>query len=181
MLTIDGMTEADRTRIGRASPAVVYRSIDLDAPADRVWRAVTTPAAFRIVTRGLVRILGLGGRREPWREGETVSGLLLVFGVLPVSVHHLTVERLDETRRELCSDEHGGLIRSWRHLIRVTPLDDGRCRYEDRIELDAGVATPVVAAFARWFYALRQRRWEELASTMRDVERGGETRETRET
>jgi hypothetical protein len=179
MLTIDRMTKVDRARVGSALPAVVYRSIDLDAPADRVWRAVTTPAAFRIVTRGLVRVVGLGGRREPWREGETVSGLLLVFGVLPVSVHHLTVERLDETRRELHSDEHGGLVRSWRHLIRVTPLDDGRCRYEDHIEIDAGAVTPLVAAFARWFYAVRQRRWEELASTMPDVGSGGEARGTR--
>jgi ligand-binding SRPBCC domain-containing protein len=146
--------------------AVVHRSIDLDAPADRVWDAVKTPAAFRLVTRGLVRVVGLRRRTAPWREGETISGVLVVFGVLPVSVHHLTVERIDDSSRELHSDERGGVVKTWRHLIRVTPLPDGRCRYEDRIEIDAGLLTPLVAALARQFYAMRQRRWRELALTM---------------
>lgn len=146
-----------------ATPAVVHLSTVLDAPADRVWQAVTAPAAFRLVTRGLVRVVGLRRRATPWREGETVSGLLLLFGVLPVSVHHLTVERLDAGTRELQSDEHGGMVRRWRHLIRVTPVDERRCRYEDLVEVDAGLLTPVIAAFARRFYAIRQHRWRELA------------------
>jgi hypothetical protein len=145
------------------APAVVHVTTVLDAPADRVWQAVTTPAAFRLVTRGLVRVVGLRRRATPWREGETVSGVLLLFGVVPISVHHLTFERIDAAAGELQSDEHGGMVRQWRHLIRVTPVDDRRCRYEDRIEIDAGALTPVVAAFARRFYAARQRRWRELA------------------
>lgn len=49
---------------------VVHRSTVLDAPADWVWQAVRTPAAFRLVTRGLVRVVGLRRRATPWREGE---------------------------------------------------------------------------------------------------------------
>jgi hypothetical protein len=146
-----------------AAPALVHVSTVLDAPADRVWQAVMTPAAFRLVTRGLVRVVGLRRRATPWREGETVSGVLLLFGVVPISVHHLTVEKLDGAARELQSDEHGGMVRRWRHLIRVTSVDQRRCRYEDLVEIDAGPLTPVVAAFARRFYAVRQRRWRELA------------------
>jgi hypothetical protein len=146
-----------------AAPVVVHASTVLDAPADGVWQAVRTPAAFRLVTRGLVRVVGLRRRATPWQEGETVRGVLLLFGVLPLSVHHLTVERLDDAARELQSDERGGIVRRWRHLIRITPLDERRCRYEDVVEIDAGPLTPGVAAFARWFYAVRQRRWRELA------------------
>lgn len=147
-------------------PIVVTRTIVLDAPAGHVWRAVKTPAAFRHVTRGLIRLTGIRQRTASWQAGESVRGVLLLFGVVPVSVHRLTVERIDDERRELQSDEHGGLLRRWRHLIRVTPIDATHCRYEDQVEIDAGFATPLVAAFARHFYAIRQRRWQALARSM---------------
>ena len=147
-------------------PRTVTRSVILNAPAEPVWSAVKTPAAFRFVSRGLVRIVGLAARETPWREGETVRGLLVIFNLLPVSIHHLTVARIDEARRELHSDEHGGMIRRWRHLIRVTPIDAVRCRYEDIVEIDAGWMTGIVVAFADWFYGVRQRRWQVLARSL---------------
>lgn len=148
-------------------PVTINRSTTLDATADRVWQAVTTPAAFRLVTRGLIRWQGAPRwRTEPWREGESLTGLLVIFGVLPLSRHTITMERIDHDCRELQSDEHGGAIRSWRHLIRVTPVDEGSCVYEDIVVIDAGVATPVVATFARWFYGVRQQRWEQLAHVL---------------
>jgi len=33
----------------------------------------------------------------------------------------------------------------------------------DRVHIDAGMLTPLVAAFARLFYAHRQKRWRALA------------------
>lgn len=39
--------------------------------------------------------------------------------------------------------------------------------YEDRIVIDAGVPTPVVAAYAAGFYRHRQRRWRALARLLR--------------
>ena len=55
------------------------------------------------------------------------------------------------------------MIRSWRHEITTTPLGDNQCQYVDRIDIDAGPMTPVVAAFAAVFYRYRQRRWRSLA------------------
>jgi hypothetical protein len=144
-------------------PPAVDASVILEAPADLIWEAVKTPAAFRQVTRRLVRLVGLARRDQPWQEGETVHGPLVVFECLPISVHHLTITRIDERRRELHSDEHGGLIRRWRHIIRVTPLGASQCRYEDVVEIEAGWITPIVVGFARWFYGVRQRRWQSLA------------------
>jgi hypothetical protein len=36
----------------------------------------------------------------------------------------------------------------------------------DRIEIDAGVMTPLVAGFAAIFYRYRQRRWRALAPVL---------------
>ena len=70
-------------------------------------------------------------------------------------------ERIDRPWRQ--GDLLSGWIRRWRHEVFVTSLDANTCRYEDRIEIDAGAFTPVVTAFASVFYRYRQRRWRALA------------------
>ena len=146
--------------------ALIDRSTELAAPADRVWVAVKMPSAFRTVTRGLLTMPAMRNRSEEWREGETVVGWVFLFGVVPFSRHHLHIARVDDSERTLSSQEHGGLLKTWSHDIVVTPIDDQRCSYRDRIDIDAGVFTPIVGVYARWFYAMRQRRWRALAGRL---------------
>lgn len=152
---------------GDAAPysgmALVERSSVLVAPAGAVWAAVKTPSAFRTVTRRLLTMPSIAHRDEPWSQGETVVGWVFLFGIVPFSRHHLHIARIDDAARCLSSREHGGMLRRWDHDILVEPLDARSCRYTDRIEIEAGFVTPVVVLWARWFYAMRQRRWRELA------------------
>jgi len=143
--------------------ATVIVTTELAAPADVVFGAVRTVDAFELVTAGLVRYAPTRGRSGPIPEGEELRGWLLLGGVLPISRHRLRVERIDPAARVLLTDEGGGPVRRWRHRIEVTPLDDGRCRYSDEIDIDAGALTPLVRAFAEVFYRARQRRWRRLA------------------
>lgn len=145
---------------------VVDRSTLLAAPASAVWAAVKTPDAFRRVTRGLLAMPAIGGRTDEWREGETVVGWVFVFGVVPFSRYRLHVASIDESTRTLRSRESGGLVRTWNHDITVVAAGDRQCVYRDRIEIDAGIFTPVVGMFARWFYRMRQRRWRALAAEL---------------
>lgn len=144
----------------------VTRTTSLEAPAAAVWQAVRTPHAFVTVTRGLLRLPVVESRTDEWQEGEQVAGWTWLFGVLPFNRHHLTVARIDHERMVLTSHEHGGLLRSWVHDIVVEPVDEQRCRYTDRVAIDAGWATLPVTAFAWLFYRLRQRRWRRLAPTL---------------
>jgi hypothetical protein len=146
--------------------AVVEHSTRLKAPADVIWGAVKTPAVFRRVTRGLLRMAVIQDRDDQWHEGETVVGWVFLFGAVPFSRHHLHVERIDETSRVLSSREYGGLIRVWNHDINVTPVDESSCLYRDHIEIRAGLFTPVVVLYAHWFYLMRQRRWRVLAKEL---------------
>lgn len=141
----------------------IGRSVRLDAGAGPVWDAVRTPQAFRTVTRGVVRFPAIARRDAEWVEGEEVVGWTWLFGVVPFNRHHLTVARIDHDRMTLASDEHGGIIRSWRHDIVVEADGAHACRYTDRVEIDAGPMTLPVAAYAWWFYRVRQRRWVRLA------------------
>lgn len=143
------------------------RTTDLDAPAPLVWDAVRTPSAFRTVTRGLLRYPPVSHRADAWREGETVTGRLWLFGVLPFSRHTIRVAHIDPDALTLTSHEHGGLIRSWVHDIVLEPIDDRRTRYTDRVTIEAGWATLPITAFAWGFYRIRQARWRQLAPTLR--------------
>ena len=142
---------------------VVERSTLLEAPAVVVWSAVKTPAAFRAVTRRLLVMPVIRSRVDDWRAGETVVGWVFLFGLLPFSLHHLHIDSIDDSTRRLSSREFGGLITTWNHDIEVVPIDPTTCRYRDRIEIEAGIVTPLVALYARWFYRMRQRRWRALA------------------
>ncbi len=141
----------------------VRRSSVLAAPADVVWRAVRSPAALVHVAAPVLRFPALDGRTRPWEVGESVTTWLLVLGFLPVSRHTLRVEAVDEQARAIRTDEHGTLVRTWRHLITVEPLDAGSCRYTDVVEVGAGPLTGPVRLFADGFYHWRQRRWRRLA------------------
>jgi hypothetical protein len=143
----------------------IERSVELDAPASRVWAVARTPAAFRFVTRGVLRITGLP-RSGTIGEGTRIEGWLLLGGVLPVHRHHLEVVRVDETAMTLSSNERGGVLRRWDHDIIVERLDDDRARYTDRVLIDAGPFTLPVVAFAWLFYRYRQRRWREVVRRM---------------
>ncbi len=146
--------------------AIVDMSTELAAPADAVWSAVKTPAAFRTVTRGVLTMPVLKDRHDAWREGETVQGWVLLFGLLPFSRHRLHVADIDDAAMTLRSQERGGPIRRWNHDISITAIGDSRCTYRDWIDIDAGALTPVVVGYARWFYRTRQRRWRDLGETL---------------
>jgi hypothetical protein len=150
--------------------ATVERFVELEATPDLVWQAVKTPAAFRTVTRGLLRMPAIANRDGEWHEGETVVGWVFLFGFVPFSRHHLHIAAIDNEHRVLRSQEHGGLVRQWNHEIEVEPISASHCRYTDRIEIDADLLTPAVVAYARVFYRLRQRRWRVLALEIKQRE-----------
>jgi len=138
-------------------------SAELDAPADQVWLAVQSPAALVHVTRGLLGLPALTRRTSPWRAGETVTVRVYLFGAVPFSRHHITVAELDHERMRLRTEESGGPIRRWEHVIEVIPLGHERCRYTEFIEIEAGALTRPVRWYASVFYRMRQRRWRRLA------------------
>lgn len=146
--------------------AVVTVSTTLDAPADVVRRAVCSPVTFRFVTRGLLSMPALRERTAPWRTGERLDTRLLLFGVLPFSVHDMEILEVDGDEHVLRTNERGGLLRRWDHEIVVTPLTATSCRYEDTVAVDAGVLTAAVAVIASGFFRLRQRRWRQLGRVL---------------
>lgn len=140
----------------------IHLETELPTTADVVWQAMKHPTSFLYVARGLFGIPALAGRTTPFREGERGTAWLLAFHVLPTWRHTIHLAELDEATRTMRSREHGGVLRSWQHTLHVEPAGEGRCRYSDTVEIDAGPLTPLVARVSVLIFRYRQRRWRRL-------------------
>jgi hypothetical protein len=139
----------------------------LDYPAAKAWTQVQTSALLRYVNWPLARFVPCGAPLpERWSEGLTLQWKTFVFGVIPVGVHTVHMEKVDQSNYEIHSREYNRLIARWDHLISIKPLDHSRSLYRDTIEIHAGILTFVVWAWANWLYRHRQRRWRSLAKTL---------------
>lgn len=134
----------------------------LPTSAARVWSAMLSPATFLYVCKGLFGLPALAGRTEPLRLGESGTGWLFAFHVLPAYRHRLEIVEVDEEGGTIRTHEYGGLLRAWNHTLQVEPLGENLCRYTDTIDIDAGSLTAVVVAVANGIFRYRQRRWRKL-------------------
>ena len=76
--------------------------------------------------------------------------------------HKVCVTHVDANATTIEPEESGGLVTAWNHRMQVETLSCDQSQYTDYVRLNAGLLTPVVWLFARWFYIARQRRWLRL-------------------
>lgn len=146
------------------------KAIDLETflPADTeiVWDHILQPRLLCFVARGMLAFHPIDPATFPerWSDGQYRVRKSL-WGVLPLGWQVIGIETLQgqgKTHR-LRDNGRAWLIPIWDHTVEVEPIDGGT-RYIDRVTIEAGVLTPLVAAFARLFYKHRQRRWRKLVA-----------------
>lgn len=137
----------------------------LDCSAERAFAEASKPSLLLHVAAPIIRFRPLQPATFParWTEGRQLVALHL-FGLLPIGTQWVGIEypaaRSGEYR--IRDNGAGQLARRWDHLVLIRARPDGRCAYRDEVEVEAGWLTPLVALFARLFYAHRQRRWRRL-------------------
>lgn len=140
----------------------IHLETTLPTSAERVWYAMQSPVTFLYVCKGLFGIPALAGRAERLRRGERGTAWLFAFHLIPAYRHTIEVIEVDEPIGTIRTHEHGGLLRAWNHTLHVEAVDDNNCRYSDTVDIDAGLATALVAAVAVGIFRYRQRRWRKL-------------------
>ena len=129
------------------------------------WEQVQSPALLQHLAAPLITFHPRGAPFPAlWEEREYLVGLRL-YGLLPVGEQVIGIERPQTGAPAggyvLRDNGRGGAIKRWDHLMLLAP-EAGGTRYTDQVEIEAGLITPLAAAFARSFYRHRQRRWLQL-------------------
>jgi len=87
---------------------------------------------------------------------------LTLFGFVPFGRQAIVISLPAVDRGFAVRDAgYSRLIRVWDHLITMEP-DSRGVRYRDQVDIHAGLLTPLIWVFARFFYQHRQRRWLKL-------------------
>jgi hypothetical protein len=141
----------------------------LNAPADRIWEEVRTSRLLDYVAVPLLRFVPYDKARYPkqWTEGE-YRVRMMALGILPMGWQIIGISypaSPDSKTRLLRDNGRGALIAKWDHLITVNGRNDGRTDYRDDVDIDAGLLTPFIAAYAYIFYRHRQKRWRKLVAS----------------
>ncbi|WP_299891677.1 SRPBCC family protein [uncultured Ruegeria sp.] len=127
---------------------------DYPVSASRLWAMATDYAALSEVMEGLVSFEGLPAGRT--QTGQRLEVMVSLFGKLPAQPYRMEVLECDNQRMILRSSERGAGVKTWLHSLSVTEIESGS-RLHDRIEIDAGMLTPVFALWARYLYRARHK------------------------
>ncbi|WP_129677073.1 hypothetical protein [Candidatus Chloroploca sp. Khr17] len=151
-------------RYGGRTLMLARISTTFDATVDQLWQAISRPDSLRFVSAPLLHFEPLvpGELDDEWVVGKTYALRLFLFGVLPAGEHRITLVTIDREANLIESKESGTLAPVWNHTIRFHAVGDGRLQYTDAIEIQAGLRTGIIWAFAHLFYRHRQRRWKRL-------------------
>jgi ligand-binding SRPBCC domain-containing protein len=135
----------------------------LAAPPDQVWQLLLSKETLLFITRGMMTFTDSEDWPEPlFSPGTKIDTRVRLFGRGPAFPHQVRIVRVDETKREIDTEEDGGLLDIWNHRMHVEAVSSEESLYTDHIELRAGLITPVIWSFAFVYYRYRHRRWREL-------------------
>jgi hypothetical protein len=147
----------------------------LDAPPDAVWAAMRSPAVLAEVAHPFFSFEPLSPRGLPrvWHEGEHPVRARALFSVLPAGEQIIDIRYRQRGGVRIIEDAGGpvsgplAVVTGWRHRMAVSPGPDGTTLYRDRLDISAGVLTPLVWIGAWAFWQWRAFRLARLASGWR--------------
>ena len=140
----------------------------LSATADEVWAHASTMEGVNQELRPWVRMTvpqrARGVRLTDVEVGrEAFASVLLLFGMLPFDLHHLTVQHV--LQRGFDEESWSWLQRRWRHERRVEPTPTG-CIVTDRLTVVPRRAPSfLVKPIVRAIFGARHRRLRSLFGT----------------
>lgn len=137
----------------------------LPANAEQVWELVKKSHTTAYVCKGMIGYKNAADWPEEWVAGNTVDTELLLLGKLNLGAHQINIVARDEQAKTIHTEESSASIKRWDHEMRVSNGNNQHCCYQDSIEIDAGLLTPVIVAYANIYYRYRHRRWLKLLAS----------------
>ena len=147
----------------------VILRLDLDVDADTVWNALRSPDTMTALYAPLLTMTTADTPSLParWNDGASADVQLMVGGVVPGGRQRIDIRLRQRGGLRILEDRGAPtsgpltVITSWRHRMAVEPVGPGRSIYRDRLDISAGVLTPLlwIGFWAMWRWrGVRMRR-----------------------
>ena len=148
---------------GKLVKAIITSKFNISAVD--AWRLLKKSSTLIFITKGLLSFSDSDQFPEEWLENRSVTSRLKFFGLFPAWNHEIYFQKISDSVLEIITEEQGGIVSKWEHLIKVSPTyNDAIILYTDQIDIEAGLFTPFVWLYAHLFYRYRQLRWKRLIS-----------------
>lgn len=142
-------------------------STELDCSPERAWLEVQTTSLLEYVAKPWLVFEPIEPQILPktWQEDKYLVKMKFL-GIIPCGKQWINISILDTSAErqvyKIRDNGQGDLVNKWNHLIVIEGTSTGKTKYTDRLELDAGILTPLVWVYANIFYQHRQKRWQKL-------------------
>lgn len=155
----------------------VQLKLVLDAHPDAVWAALRSPAVLAEVARPFFSFEPLSPRGLPktWTEGPHPMRARALFDLVPAGEQVIDIRFHEHGDVRIVEDAGGpvsgplAVITEWRHRMAVSPAAAGRTLYRDRLDISAGLLTPLVWIGTWAFWQWRAFQLTRLAPGWRDA------------
>ena len=129
------------------------------------WQIVQTSKLLQFISYSKIKFKPIGGSFPIlWKQGDTVSTKMLLFGFVPFGgIHSLYFEKIDNQNKVLQTREKDDSAKVWDHKISLIKLDEKKIIYQDLIIIYGGTLTFFITIWAKSFYKHRQKRWQIVA------------------
>lgn len=130
----------------------VQLKLVLDAEPDAVWAALRSPTVLAEVAHPFFSFEPLSPRGLPkqWTEGPHPVAARGLWDTIPLGEQLIDIHLRERGGVRIIEDAGGpvsgplAVITRWRHRMAVSPAEDGRTLYRDRLDISAGALTPLV-------------------------------------
>ncbi len=136
---------------------------NLKTDTKTAWDLLKKTSTLIYVAEGVMTYDGAASLPPEWRVGTRVNLKPRLWGK-PQGDHIVRVVDVDERDMQIETEEHGGFVTKWRHVMHLIENYPGECQLVDTIDIKAGWRTPFVCLFAFYFYRHRHKRWQTLIS-----------------
>ena len=132
--------------------------------AETLWQDLLDPNALAESMQGAITYVGLP--REPVQQGDEFTVQLKRWGWFPIGRWTMKVVERDDQNFVLRSEEHGGLVKLYKHRLSILPTGPQSCEYTDHLDVDAGWLTSLVfPTFENMYQRRHEMRKARLEST----------------
>lgn len=138
-----------------------------DCPPENIWGKLQNVDTLIEICKPKASFKSISEIPEKWEKNIIYKFKLFIYGFIPVGTHEIRLVDVNESKKEILSEEHNSVVKVWNHLISMAEIEGNRTLYTDVVELNAGIFTYFTALWSISFYKHRQRKWRKIIQQIR--------------